>query len=67
MAGELADQGVRLVSIVDPAVKAEPGLEQYDSGRAADAFVRDAHGREVRGVVWPGEAVFPEGDAPQPD
>jgi alpha-glucosidase len=60
LAEELAGQGVRLVSIVDPAVKAEPGLAAYDQGSAADAFVRDARGDEVRGVVWPGEAVFPD-------
>jgi alpha-glucosidase len=60
LAQELADQGIRLVSIVDPAVKAEPGLAAYDSGTAADAFVKDARGQQVRGVVWPGEAVFPD-------
>lgn len=60
LARELGERGVRLVSIVDPAVKAEPGLAAYDGGTAAGAFVRDARGREVRGVVWPGEAVFPD-------
>ncbi|MFE0134799.1 glycoside hydrolase family 31 protein [Streptomyces sp. NPDC059037] len=60
LADELLEGGVRLVSIVDPAVKAERGNEVYDSGTASDAFVRDAEGRTVRGVVWPGEAVFPD-------
>ncbi|GLV77697.1 TIM-barrel domain-containing protein [Streptomyces hygroscopicus] len=60
LAAELLEDGVRLVSIVDPAVKAEPGNAVYDSGAAEDVFVRDARGREVRGVVWPGESVFPD-------
>lgn len=60
LAADLRRDGVRLVSIVDPAVKAEPGNAVYDSGTAAGAFVRDARGQEVRGVVWPGEAVFPD-------
>ncbi|WP_431041002.1 glycoside hydrolase family 31 protein [Streptomyces sp. P1-3] len=60
LAAQLRADGVRLVSIVDPAVKAEPGDPVYDSGVAAGAFVRDARGRTVRGVVWPGEAVFPD-------
>lgn len=60
LAEELRRDGVRLVSIVDPAVKAEPGNAVYDSGLAEDAFVRDASGRVVEGVVWPGEAVFPD-------
>ncbi|CAM5378609.1 TIM-barrel domain-containing protein [Streptomyces narbonensis] len=60
LAAELREQGVRLVSIVDPAVKAEPGNAVYDGGRAAGAFVRDARGGEVRGEVWPGECAYPD-------
>ncbi|MGW0822811.1 glycoside hydrolase family 31 protein [Streptomyces sp. NPDC002845] len=60
LAEELRGQGTRLVSIVDPAVKAQPGNAVYDSGTAADAFVRDATGRLVEGVVWPGESVYPD-------
>ncbi|GAA4672356.1 glycoside hydrolase family 31 protein [Streptomyces youssoufiensis] len=60
LAADLADDGVRLVSIVDPAVKAEPGNPVYDAGVAAGAFVRDGSGREVRGEVWPGESAFPD-------
>lgn len=60
LAADLRGEGVRLVSIVDPAVKVEPGLEVYDSGREAGAFVRDARGQDVRGEVWPGESVFPD-------
>ncbi|MGW7614881.1 glycoside hydrolase family 31 protein [Streptomyces antimycoticus] len=60
LAAELLEDGVRLVSIVDPAVKAEPGNAVYASGTAEDVFVRDTRGREVRGVVWPGESVFPD-------
>ncbi|MGE6735915.1 TIM-barrel domain-containing protein, partial [Streptomyces sp. NPDC059900] len=60
LADDLLGDGVRLVSIVDPAVKAEPGNEVYDSGRATDAFVRDAAGRPVHGLVWPGVSVYPD-------
>ncbi|MET9394443.1 TIM-barrel domain-containing protein [Streptomyces sp. NPDC006624] len=60
LAEELRRDGIRLVSIVDPAVKVLPGNAVYDGGTAQDAFVRDAAGRVVEGVVWPGEAVFPD-------
>ncbi|MEV7471667.1 TIM-barrel domain-containing protein [Streptomyces kronopolitis] len=60
LARELRAQGVRLVSVVDPGVRAEPGDAVYEGGAAADAFVRDARGREVRGEVWPGESVYPD-------
>jgi alpha-glucosidase len=63
LADELRAGGVRLVSIIDPAVKAEQGNAVYDAGRAVGtdgAFVREARGLEVRGVVWPGECVYPD-------
>ncbi|MEU1517778.1 TIM-barrel domain-containing protein [Streptomyces sp. NPDC005811] len=60
LAEELRRDGIRLVSIVDPAVRAEPGNAVYDSGLAEDAFVKDAAGLLVEGVVWPGESVFPD-------
>ncbi|MFF1838529.1 glycoside hydrolase family 31 protein [Streptomyces sp. NPDC058231] len=64
LAKELREEdGVRLVSIVDPAVKAEPGNAVFDAGSvvgSAGAFVRDARGRVVRGEVWPGECVYPD-------
>ncbi|WP_328924583.1 glycosyl hydrolase [Streptomyces sp. NBC_00190] len=61
LARELGERGVRLVSIVDPAVKT--GDAVHASGRAVGAggaFIRDAAGREVRGEVWPGECVYPD-------
>ncbi|MGW0947434.1 glycoside hydrolase family 31 protein [Streptomyces sp. NPDC002623] len=60
LADELRRDGIRLVSVVDPAVKAASGNAVYESGVAEDAFVRDASGQVVEGVVWPGEAVFPD-------
>lgn len=60
LAGDLRRDGIRLVSIVDAAVKVEPGNAVYDSGVAENAFVRDASGRPVRGVVWPGDSVHPD-------
>ncbi|MCA1223980.1 glycoside hydrolase family 31 protein, partial [Streptomyces sp. 8L] len=64
LAEELKARGTRLVSIVDPAVRADPGDPVYAEGRALDAFVRDPSGREVRGVGRPGECVYPDFTAP---
>lgn len=63
LAKELREDGVRLVSIVDPAVKAEPGGAVFDAGAAVGdrgAYVRDAAGRVVVGEVWPGASVYPD-------
>ncbi|MFE1366517.1 glycoside hydrolase family 31 protein [Streptomyces anulatus] len=63
LAKELREDGVRLVSIVDPAVKAEPGDAVFDGGVAVGergAYVRDARGRVVVGEVWAGASVYPD-------
>ncbi|MEU5289504.1 glycoside hydrolase family 31 protein [Streptomyces sp. NPDC020755] len=63
LAEDLREDGVRLVSIVDPAVKAEPGDAVFDAGAAVGergAYVRDARGRVVVGEVWPGASVYPD-------
>ncbi|MBW8740152.1 MAG: glycosyl hydrolase [Streptomyces turgidiscabies] len=60
LAADLGRDGIRLVSVVGPAVMAEPGNAVYDSGSAEDAFVRDASGQLVRGVTGPGESVHPD-------
>ncbi|MFF3555044.1 glycoside hydrolase family 31 protein [Streptomyces tsukubensis] len=56
----VAEAGVRLVSVVDPAVRAERGNPVYEEGRRLGAFVRDGRGREVRGGAWSGEYVYPD-------
>ncbi|MEV7562633.1 TIM-barrel domain-containing protein [Streptomyces sp. NPDC089795] len=58
---ELEGIGVRLVSIVDPAVKAGDGVHAAGlTVGVGGAFVRDARGGEVRGEVWPGECAYPD-------
>lgn len=56
----LQARGYKVVPILDPGVKKEPGFEVYDSGKAADAYCRNAAGTEFAGLVWPGYTVFPD-------
>ncbi|MFC4496682.1 glycoside hydrolase family 31 protein [Streptomyces ovatisporus] len=66
LAAELRTDGVRLVSVVDPAVRPEPGNAVHDSGAAVDAFVRDERGRQVLGVLRrPGKALLPDFTEPR--
>ncbi|MGX1268662.1 glycoside hydrolase family 31 protein [Streptomyces phaeoluteigriseus] len=60
LAEELRRDGVRLVSVVDPAVRVTPGDAVHDQGVAEDAFVREASGRLVEGVVRAGRSVYPD-------
>ncbi|KOU73674.1 glycoside hydrolase family 31 protein, partial [Streptomyces sp. IGB124] len=66
LARELREKGVRLVSIVDPAVKAGDALHAAGlTVGSGGAFVRDARGQEVRGEVWPGECAYPDFTDPE--
>lgn len=64
---DLRRDGFRVVPIVDPHIKAEPGHAPYDSGRRGDHFVKTSGGTVYQAPVWPSNAeknprpsVFPD-------
>src|SRR5262249_12775094 len=57
---DLNAAGYKVVTIVDPGVKADPTDATYSEGLARDYFVRRADGALFTGVVWPGESAFPD-------
>lgn len=60
MMKKLAGDGFRVVTIVDPGVKIDPGYNIYEEGRENDMFCRESGGRLFTGIVWPGETHFPD-------
>lgn len=60
LAAEMAAQGIRLVTIVDPGVKQDHGYALYRDGLQRDAFCKLPDGSPVVGQVWPQETVFPD-------
>lgn len=60
MATDLAHDGFKLVTIIDPGIKQEPGYRVYDEGTAGHQFVAYPDGRPFAGKVWPGICVFPD-------
>ncbi len=60
MLSRLTEQGFRVVTIVDPGVKNEPGYAVFDDGRDRDVFCRTEGGDLYVGQVWPGDTVFPD-------
>jgi alpha-glucosidase len=50
----------RLVTIVDPGVKFEPGYSVFDEGRSRNLFCKTEAGQLYVGEVWPGRTVFPD-------
>ena len=64
---DLRAQGFRVVTILDPHPKKEPGSLPYDSGMAADNFVKNPDGSVYEGPVWPSNAPVNPGPSVFPD
>jgi alpha-glucosidase len=60
LCAELAAQGFRIVSIVDPGVKVDPAYAVYRDGIARGVFCRRDDGERFSLRVWPGEAALPD-------
>ncbi len=60
MLARLADQGFRVVTIVDPGVKHEPGYRVFDEALARGLLCRTEGGDVYIGQVWPGNTAFPD-------
>jgi alpha-glucosidase len=56
----LADAGYRLVTIVDPGIKHDPGYRVFDEAVEADLLCRTEGGGVFVGQVWPGDTAFPD-------
>jgi len=56
----LEDAKFRIITIIDPGVKSEPGYRVYDEGRERGLFCLDASGEIYEGQVWPGLTAFPD-------
>ncbi len=60
MLEQLKSEGIRVVTIIDPGVKFDPGYEVFDSGLARDVFCKTEGGDIYIGQVWPGNTAFPD-------
>ena len=60
MLARLREQGFRVITIVDPGVKAEPGYRVYDEALERDVLCRTEGGDVYIGEVWPGDTAFPD-------
>jgi alpha-glucosidase len=60
MLSRLRDRGVRLITIVDPGVKYDPGYSIFDQAVERDVLCRTEGGDIYIGQVWPGNTAFPD-------
>lgn len=57
---EMKEKGIRLVPIIDAAVKVEKGYSVYDEGVERSYFCTDKNGEPYVVGVWPGDSVLPD-------
>jgi alpha-glucosidase len=60
MTNDLHEQGIHLVTIIDPGIKVDEKYPVYMQGLEHDYFCRYINGEIFTGSVWPGECVFPD-------
>lgn len=62
---ELAERGIRVVSIINPGVKADHNNRLFQEGREQQIFCTQPDGKLVLAPVWPGMCAFPDFTNPQ--
>ncbi len=60
MLTRLREQGFRVITIIDPGVKHEPGYGVFDEALAGGFLCRTPGGAVYVGQVWPGRTAFPD-------
>ncbi len=64
MLAALREQGFRVITIIDPGVKDEPGYPVFDEAMKDDLLCRTQAGQLYVGQVWPGRTAFPDFSLP---
>lgn len=60
MIQDLAEDGFKIVTIIDPGVKAEENYKVYDEGIQNDYFAKNPDETIYHNEVWPGDSVYPD-------
>lgn len=60
MVADLAEDGFKTITIVDPGVKVDGRYEVFQDGIRNDHFVCHPDGELFIGTVWPGRTAFPD-------
>lgn len=60
MLRRLDEAGFKVITIIDPGVKYEPGYAVYDEALERNVLCRTEGGDVYVGEVWPGDTAFPD-------
>lgn len=57
---DLLEENIKLVPIIDAAVRIEKDYELYEEGAANNYFCKDEYGNDFEAGCWPGKVCFPD-------
>ena len=57
---KIHSMGAKVVSMIDPGVKVDPGYFVYDQMLKNNYYVKYPDGSPYIGPVWPGDCIFPD-------
>lgn len=57
---QLKQDGIKVVTIIDPGVKKDRGYAIYEEGLKNNYYATDKDGIPYVNAVWPGDAVYPD-------
>eukprot|EP00118_Oscarella_pearsei_P007834 m.39311 g.39311 ORF g.39311 m.39311 type:complete len:667 (+) comp32704_c0_seq8:17-2017(+) len=63
LVSQLHKDGLHYIMITDPGIsnsQKSGTYPPYDDGLKMDVFIKDANGKPIVGMVWPGATVFPD-------
>lgn len=60
MLQKLKEMGFKVVTIIDPGVKADETYDVYQEGLENSYFATECNGQVYHNEVWPGDAVYPD-------
>lgn len=65
LSADLLEEGIRVVTIIDPGVKRDREYFLYREGLEGDYFCTTPDGNPIRARVWPGWCSFPDFTNPE--
>ncbi len=65
LANDLREQGIKLVTMIDPGIKGDPDYAVYREGVERRYFCSLPNGRTFHAPVWPGPSAFPDFTDPE--
>ncbi|HYW34295.1 MAG TPA: glycoside hydrolase family 31 protein [Balneolaceae bacterium] len=65
MLDSLRNDGIKVVTILDPGIKKDSTYSVYNEGLKKNAYVKYPDGTNYTGTVWPGKVAFPDFSNPK--